>query len=111
MVVFFSGLFFYNFFLPASFAGLNEFTELDYFENWSIERKVDLNNDLILCRASMPKHGAWFGARVRLDKDENIVIPDELSHYKLPKNYPVSRLRRSLRKCRESLIYSPSQKH
>ncbi|MFL2868800.1 MAG: hypothetical protein ACJZ78_08390 [Prochlorococcus marinus] len=47
-------------------AGLNKFTNLIFVDDWLIERKVDLTMNETQCRASIPSHASWFGARVRL---------------------------------------------
>ena len=56
-------------------AGLNGFTNLIFVEDWLIERKVDLINNEIKCRASIPSHANWFGARVRLGPNDELIKP------------------------------------
>ena len=56
-------------------AGLHNFTNLIVFEDWLIERKVDLSNNVTKCRASIPSHANWFGARVRLDPNNELIKP------------------------------------
>ena len=56
-------------------AGLNNFTDLIYFEDWLIERKVSLTNNETKCRASIPSHANWFGARVRLGPNNELIKP------------------------------------
>ena len=56
-------------------AGLNKFTNLMVFEDWLIERKVDLTINEIKCRASIPSHANWFGARVRLGSNNELIKP------------------------------------
>ena len=56
-------------------AGLNNFTELIYVEDWLIERKVDLKNNEVKCRASLPINATWFGARVRLGANDELITP------------------------------------
>ena len=55
-------------------AGLNKFTYLDKVDEWVIERKFDSEKNTISCRASIPAQGSWFGARVRMDKNNDIAI-------------------------------------
>ena len=56
-------------------AGFNKFTELIFVEEWLIERKVDLSINEIKCRASIPSHANWFGARVRLGPNNELIKP------------------------------------
>ena len=56
-------------------AGLNSFTNLTVLEDWLIERKVDINNNQIKCRASIPSNATWFGARVRLGTNDELINP------------------------------------
>ena len=60
-------------------AGLNNFTNLIYVEEWLIERKIDLSNNEIKCRASIPIHANWFGARVRLGSNNELIKPNWIS--------------------------------
>ena len=70
--------FFWTFFI-SSFtsvnAGLNSFSNLIFVEEWLIERKVDLTMNEIKCRASIPSHASWFGARVRLGANNELIKP------------------------------------
>ena len=56
-------------------AGLNGFTKLIFVEEWLIERKVDVTTNQIKCRASIPSHANWFGARVRLGPNNELIKP------------------------------------
>ena len=56
-------------------AGLNSFTNLVFVDDWLIERKVDLINNETQCRASIPSHANWFGARVRLGPKNELIKP------------------------------------
>ena len=56
-------------------AGLNKFTNLIFVEDWLIERKVDLTINETQCRASIPSHANWFGARVRLGPKNELIKP------------------------------------
>ena len=44
-------------------------------DEWLIERKVDSLTNEIICRASIPLHANWFGARVRLDPTNKLIKP------------------------------------
>jgi hypothetical protein len=89
-------------------AGLNNFTDLIFVEGWLIERKVDLNLNKTICRASIPSHASWFGARVRLGPDNELIKPmwisvkaDQLIDSKLAK------VKEVLHSCRSGLIFLP----
>ena len=56
-------------------AGLDNFTNLLFVDDWLIERKVDSLNADIECRASIPLHANWFGARVRLGPKNELIKP------------------------------------
>ena len=60
-------------------AGLNQFTELVFVEEWLIERKVDLTFKKVECRASIPFNANWFGARVRLGPNNELIKPNWIS--------------------------------
>ena len=89
-------------------AGLNGFTNLVFVEDWLIERKVDLSNNVTKCRASIPSHANWFGARVRLGTDDELIMPnwipfnpDQVIDSKLTK------VKKLLDDCRSGLIFLP----
>jgi len=89
-------------------AGLNKFTHLLLFDEWLIERKVDLTINQPKCRASIPSHATWFGARVRLGPKDELIKPlwisvkkDQLSDSKLAK------VRELLEDCRSGLLFLP----
>ena len=89
-------------------AGLNDFTKLIFVDEWLIERKVDLTIDETQCRASIPFHANWFGARVRLGPDNELITPswisiksDQLLDSKLAK------IRDLLDDCRSGLLFLP----
>ena len=60
-------------------AGLKNFTDFIFVEEWLIERKVDLSMNEITCRASIPSHASWFGARVRLGPNNELIKPSWIS--------------------------------
>ena len=89
-------------------AGLNNFTDLIFVEEWLIERKVDLTIDEIKCRASIPADANWFGARVRLGANDELIKPiwisikaDQLNDSKL------SKVKDLLDDCRSGLLFLP----
>ena len=90
----------------AASAGLNKFTDLIYVEEWLIERKVDLTINETKCRASIPSHANWFGARVRLGPNNELIKPswisleaDQLLGSKLLK------VKELLNECRSGLLF------
>ena len=89
-------------------AGLNSFTNLILFEGWLIERKVDLTINETKCRASIPSHANWFGARVRLGPQNELIKPiwisvktDQVIDSKLTK------IKELLDDCRSGLLFLP----
>ena len=89
-------------------AGLNKFTDLIFVEEWLIERKVDLTTNEIICRASIPSHANWFGARVRLGSNNELIKPiwisileDQLVYSKLAK------VKKHLDQCRSGFLFFP----
>tara|TARA_B100000965_G_C19343592_1_gene648528 strand:- start:361 stop:612 length:252 start_codon:yes stop_codon:yes gene_type:complete len=80
-----------------------------FFEEWLIERKVDLNINKTKCRASIPSHATWFGARVRLGLNDELIKPlwinvneDQLLDSKLNK------VKELLDDCRSGLLFLPN---
>ena len=91
-------------------AGLNNFTNLIFFEDWLIERKVDLTINETQCRASIPTQANWFGARVRLGPNNELIKPiwisvkaDQVSDSKLAK------IKELLVDCRSGLFFLPDK--
>ena len=46
-----------------------------FVEDWLIERKIDLSINETKCRASIPSHANWFGARVRIGPSNELIKP------------------------------------
>ena len=91
-------------------AGLNNFTNLIVVDDWLIERKVDFTLNEIICRASIPSHANWFGARVRLGPNNELIKPiwisiksDQVLDSKLTK------IRELLDDCRSGLLFLPEK--
>ena len=89
-------------------AGVNNFTDLIFIDEWLIERKVDLIVNEIKCRASIPSHANWFGARVRLGPNNELIKPiwipikaDQLQDSKLAK------VKELLDDCRSGFLFLP----
>ena len=80
-----------------------------FVEEWLIERKVDLTLNETTCRASIPSHATWFGARVRLGPRNELIKPiwisvkaDQLLDSKLDK------VKELLDDCSSGLLFLPS---
>lgn len=69
-------------------------------DGWLIERKLTDKQEPI-CRASLPGGGAWFSARVHLNRNNELVIPNGLS---APNPQSVALVRKALRACRSSIL-------
>ena len=96
------------FFFPRGVsAGLDSFSYLDKVEDWLIERKIDSLKETVYCRASILNHGSWFGARVRLDRNYELVFPPELSKKEIPSKSIIKRVKQALKICRSGFIYTP----
>ena len=101
--------FFFVFFISSftsANAGLNNFTDLILIEDWLIERKVDLSNNETKCRASIPSHANWFGARVRIGHNNELIKPiwvsvkaNQLLESKLAK------IKKILDECRSGFLF------
>ena len=89
-------------------AGLDRYTYLDKIENWTIERKFDSVEKSIFCRASIHSHGSWFGSRIRLDRNDEIIYPTSSLEKETPSDSTIKRIKRSLKACRAGLIYMPT---
>ncbi len=98
-----------NIFSNAVNSGLNKFTFLDEVKGWTIERKLDHQNNEIKCRASIPLYGTWFSSRIRLNKDDQLVIPSQLKAAELTKETVLETVKNALNDCRKGLIYLPEK--
>ena len=92
----------------AVHGGVNNFTSLIYVDDWLIERKIDLEKNEIKCRASLPANATWFGARVRLGINNELIKPiwisaeeDQLLDSKLVK------VKEILETCRAGFVFMP----
>tara|TARA_Y100001968_G_scaffold271214_1_gene262758 strand:+ start:79 stop:429 length:351 start_codon:yes stop_codon:yes gene_type:complete len=89
-------------------AGIKNFTNLIFVDDWLIERKIDLTINETKCRASIPSHATWFGARVRLGPNNELIKPiwisvkdDQVIDSKLIK------IKKLLNDCRSDLLFLP----
>ena len=79
-------------------------------EDWLIERKVDLTINKIKCRASIPSHANWFGARVRLGPNNELIKPtwifvkaDQVTETK------INKIKKILDDCSSGLLFLPEK--
>ena len=77
------------------------FQKLDSMHGWLIERKLSEQQEPI-CRASVTGGGTWFSARVHLNPNNELVIPEGLT---VPTKTSVNAAIEALRLCRSSLLY------
>ena len=91
-------------------AGLDKFTYLDQINSWTIERRIDSDTKKISCRAFIPGNGTWFSTRIRVNKNGELVIPDDLSSTELINNEVFEKVNSALKACRSSVIYLPFTK-
>ncbi len=101
-------MFFFLLGCSSAYAGLENFTNLIYVDDWLIERKIDITINEIRCRASIPNNANWFGARVRLGPNNELIKPvwisvrtDQLLDSKLAK------VKQLLGECRSGLLFLP----
>ena len=88
-------------FLVGTSALAQSFQTIDRVDGWLIERKRDSEQNHV-CRASLPSGGSWFSARVRLDHNDNLVVPQGLI---TPNKTSVDAAREAVLLCRSSLLY------
>lgn len=77
------------------------FQTIDRIDGWLIERKLDSEQNHV-CRASVVGGGSWFSARVRMDRNDALVVPNGLTS---PNEESLASAREALRLCRSSLLY------
>ena len=87
---------------------MNSFTKLIVVEDWLIERKVDLTFNETKCRASIPSHANWFGGRVRLGANNELIKPSWIS---LKANQvldsKLAKIKELLDDCRSGFLFLP----
>ena len=89
-------------------AGLNKFTNLIFVEDWLIERKVDLTINETQCRASIPSNASWFGARIRLGPENELIKPIWISvKANQVLDSKLVKIRELLDDCRSGLLFLP----
>ena len=87
-------------------AGLDNFTNLLFVDEWLIERKLDSSTNDIECRASIPSHANWFGARVRLGPTNELIKPPWISvNGDLLLDSKLKEIKEVLRVCRKGPLF------
>tara|TARA_Y100001968_G_scaffold308253_1_gene326841 strand:- start:837 stop:1091 length:255 start_codon:yes stop_codon:yes gene_type:complete len=82
---------------------------LIFVDDWLIERKVDLTVNKIKCRASIPSHANWFGARVRLDTNNQLIKPIWISvKSEQVLESKLTKIKELLADCRSGLLFLPN---
>ena len=77
-------------------AALDKFSKLDQIENWIIERRIDSLTKAISCRAYMKGYSTWFSSRIRLNPDDELIIPEEFSIKKMPSEKTLKKVKTAL---------------
>ena len=90
--------------IQISFAGLNQFTEIDSYKEWIIEQKFSLQKNNISCRASKLGYGTWFGERIRLDKNGKVKFPEGIPFVSQPSEKDLEAIQSALEKCNSGLL-------
>ena len=89
-------------------AGLNKFTNLIFVDDWLIERKVDLTINETQCRASIPSNASWFGDRIRLGPENELIKPIWISvKANQVLDSKLVKIRELLDDCRSGLLFLP----
>ncbi len=94
--------------IPLIHSGLDHFSEIDSFEKWIIEQKFDFETNKVSCRASMKGNGTWFAQRIRLDKNDQILIPEGMKLKNTFRSSELEHVKSLLLKCRSSVLYLPN---
>ena len=90
-------------------AGFDSFTFLEEINGWRIERSYDNQKKEVSCRASIANDGTWFSARRRLDRNDELIIPSFLLGKERPREETIEIIKKKLKICRASLLYSQFQ--
>ncbi len=86
-------------------AGPKKFSRLDKIGNWIIERSIDSSSGAVSCRASIPGFYTWFGGRIRLNNNGELLVPKEIRPKELPSPFMLAKVRSALELCNESIVY------
>ncbi len=94
------------FYTTKVISGLNQFTDIDSFGKWTIEQKFTPEKNKIECRASVKGYGTWFSERIRLDGNDQLLIPEDALYNKKTDIFDyLAEVRKALLNCRSSLLY------
>jgi len=108
---FLKNYFFWTFFIfsfTSVNAGLNSFTNLVFFDDLLIERKIDLTINETKCRASIHSDANWFGERVRLGPNNELIKPIWISvKANQVLDSKLVKIRELLDDCRSGLLFLP----
>ena len=89
-------------------AGLDTFTNLIFVDDWLIERKFDSSTNEINCRASIPSHANWFGARVRLGSNNELIKPIWIPvNVNQVNDSKLNKIKKILDQCRSGILFLP----
>ena len=79
-----------------------------FIDEWLIERKIDSSINEITCRASIPSHANWFGARVRLGNNNELIKPIWFSvKDELLLDSKIAKVRKMLHDCKSGFLFLP----
>ena len=87
--------------LMGTSALAQSFQTIDRVDGWLIERKRDSEQNHV-CHASLPGGGSWFSERVRLDLNDDLVVPQGLI---TPNKASVDAALEAVHLCRSTLLY------
>ena len=93
--------------IPLVQAGFDHFTVIDSLGDWRIEQKFDAETKKIFCRAFLKGHGTWFAEKIRLNRNDELVVPKGSSLKDIPSLNDLSKVRSLLQECRKGLLYLP----
>ena len=94
--------------IPFAQAGFDHFTVIDSLGKWRIEQKFDAKTKQIFCRAFLKGNGTWFAEKVRINWNDEFIVPEGDSLREIPSLNDLREVRGMLQECRKGLLYLPS---
>ena len=94
--------------IPIAQAGFDKFTVIDSLGKWRIEQKFDAKTKQIFCRAFLKGNGTWFAEKVRINRNDEFIVPEGGLLREVPSLNDVREVRGMLRECRKGLLYLQS---
>ncbi len=94
--------------IPFAQAGFDHFTVIDSLGKWRIEQKFDAKTKQIFCRAFLKGNGTWFAEKVRINRNDEFIVPEGVSLREIPSLNDVREVISMLQECRKGLLYLPS---